>query len=71
MIVATEKQKSLWLQAEQAALEAVKLAGVEVIVPDKQPFMSQVVDLHAPHADTQIGHYLTAIKQLRHQQLED
>ncbi|MEM6395167.1 MAG: TRAP transporter substrate-binding protein [Bacteroidota bacterium] len=38
---ATTYQRALWQEAEAEALEAVEAAGVEVIRPDKQPFMEQ------------------------------
>lgn len=35
-------QRQLWYQSEMEALAAVKAAGVEVIYPDKTPFMARV-----------------------------
>lgn len=41
-----QRQKKLWDQAQTEALEAVKEAGVEVIRPDKKPFMEKVQPLY-------------------------
>lgn len=38
---ATTYQRALWQEAENEALQAVKAASVEVIRPDKQPFMDK------------------------------
>ncbi|MER2493453.1 TRAP transporter substrate-binding protein [Catenovulum sediminis] len=57
-----ELQKELWLAGEKYALEEVKKAGVEVIYPDKNPFMAAVKDFHASFDGTLIGRYLNAIK---------
>jgi tripartite ATP-independent transporter DctP family solute receptor len=38
-------QKNLWQEATEEALTAVKNAGVEIIYPDKQPFMEKVQPL--------------------------
>lgn len=40
-----EFQKKLWQEATEEALSAVKKAGVEVIYPDKKPFMEKVQPL--------------------------
>ncbi|MCJ8319966.1 MAG: TRAP transporter substrate-binding protein [Colwellia sp.] len=61
---AVEFQKSLWMKAEENALEAVKVAGVEVIYPDKQPFFDAVAPFHATFKDTEIGELLQKIKQV-------
>lgn len=39
-------QRGLWNEATQTALDAVRAAGVEVIVPDKVPFQQRVVTLN-------------------------
>ncbi|WP_075604122.1 TRAP transporter substrate-binding protein [Saccharicrinis aurantiacus] len=36
------KERELWRQAEEHALEIVKDAGMEIIIPDKEPFMKMV-----------------------------
>jgi len=61
---ATERQKELWLAAENIALEEVKKAGVVVIYPDKQPFFDAVEPFHASYKNTMVGEYLERIKQV-------
>ncbi len=39
-------QRQLWQEQTAAALAAVEAAGVEVIIPDKAPFMARVTELH-------------------------
>lgn len=39
-------QKQLWLEAETEALETVRDAGVEIIYPDKQPFIEATRDIY-------------------------
>jgi tripartite ATP-independent transporter DctP family solute receptor len=39
-------QRQAWREAEEAALEAVAAAGVQIIHPDKEPFMERVEDLY-------------------------
>ncbi|MGD8175761.1 TRAP transporter substrate-binding protein [Marinimicrobium sp. ARAG 43.8] len=41
-----EYQKELWAEATQHALEEVEKAGVEIIHPDKAPFMERVEPMH-------------------------
>ena len=38
-------QRKLWAESEQEALDAVKKAGVEIIIPDKSTFKNQVTQL--------------------------
>ncbi|MCU4677093.1 TRAP transporter substrate-binding protein [Catenovulum sp. 2E275] len=57
-----EYQKELWLASEQEALDAVKAAGVQVIYPDKTPFINAVSGLHASFEGTLVGEYLQKIK---------
>ncbi len=39
-------QRELWAAAEAEALEAVQQAGVEIIKPDKAPFVQSVADIY-------------------------
>lgn len=39
-------QRRLWDEATQEALDAVRAAGVEVIEPDRQPFMDRIKPMH-------------------------
>src|SRR5690606_27875293 len=44
-------QRVLWAEAEQEALSAVQEAGVEVIRPDKTPFVEQVEGLYEAYRE--------------------
>jgi tripartite ATP-independent transporter DctP family solute receptor len=39
-------QRKLWYDSEQEALEGVKKAGVQIIIPDKKPFVEKVQPLY-------------------------
>ncbi|MDX1618671.1 MAG: hypothetical protein R3224_07780, partial [Balneolaceae bacterium] len=39
-------QRELWRKEEERSMEAVREAGIEIIRPDKQPFMKQVEPLY-------------------------
>lgn len=39
-------QREAWAQAEVEAFEKVKASGVEIIIPDKEPFIKKVQHLH-------------------------
>lgn len=51
-------QKQLWKTASEDALRAVQAAGVEVIRPDKQPFVAKVADLLQAYEDQPEMHKL-------------
>ncbi|AWB66096.1 TRAP transporter substrate-binding protein DctP [Saccharobesus litoralis] len=61
MADSVELQKELWRAGELEALAEVKKAGVEVIYPDKAPFVNAVKDFHASFKGTRIGNYLERI----------
>jgi len=46
-----ELQLRLWREATQAALEAVRSAGVEVVSPDKAPFVAAVEEVYEQYSD--------------------
>ena len=46
-------QRKLWAESEQEALEAVKKAGVEIIIPDKSTFKSEVTQLIESYKDNE------------------
>jgi len=48
-------QRGLWEKAEEHALEVVKEAGVEVIIPDKRPFQEAVKPIWDRYKDTELG----------------
>lgn len=55
-------QGQLWKQASDEALAAIEASGVEIIRPDKAPFMAAVADMKAKYKGTPIGDMLEAIK---------
>lgn len=54
-------QRKLWRESTRESLAAVKAAGVEVIRPDKQPFIEAVQPLHASYDGTEVGELLDDI----------
>jgi TRAP-type C4-dicarboxylate transport system substrate-binding protein len=57
-----EHQKALWRQASNEALAAVKAAGVEVIIPDKNAFRKAVAPMHESYRGTPAGELLEYIE---------
>jgi len=55
-------QRELWEKASNEALAAIEASGVEIIRPDKAPFMAAVADMKAKYKGTPIGDMLEAIK---------
>lgn len=55
-------QRKLWQESTEESLAAVKAAGVEVIYPDKQPFIDAVKPLHDSYKGTEVGDLLDQIK---------
>ncbi|WP_226704718.1 TRAP transporter substrate-binding protein [Microbulbifer elongatus] len=55
-------QRTLWQESTEESLAAVKAAGVEVIYPDKQPFIDAVKPLHDSYQGTEVGELLDQIK---------
>lgn len=54
-------QAQLWEQASNEALAAIEASGVEIIRPDKAPFMAAVEGMKAKYKGTAIGDMLEAI----------
>nr|WP_183462169.1 TRAP transporter substrate-binding protein [Microbulbifer rhizosphaerae] len=54
-------QRKLWQESTRESLAAVEAAGVEVIYPDKQPFIDAVQPLHASYKGTEVGELLDRI----------
>jgi len=54
-------QAELWEAASNEALAAIEASGVEIIRPDKAPFMAAVEDMKAKYKGTPIGDVLDAI----------
>jgi tripartite ATP-independent transporter DctP family solute receptor len=59
-----ELQKELWIALEEKSLAAVKKHGVEVIYPDKAPFVEALGPLYKELDGTVIGDYVTRIRAL-------
>ena len=57
-------QKTLWQQASDEALAAVKAAGVEVIYPDKQLFRDAVKEFHESFTGTEVGKIMQQIEKM-------
>ena len=45
-------QKQLWREATEEALRKIQEAGVEIIFPDKAPFVERVLSLYEEYRDT-------------------
>lgn len=54
-------QRDLWQRSTRESLAAVEAAGVEVIYPDKQPFIDAVQPLLASYDGTEVGKLLERI----------
>ena len=57
-----EFQRKLWAETERENLEAVQQAGVEIIRPDKQPFVEAVQSLWQEFEGTEIGELAKEIR---------
>jgi len=57
----TAYQGELWQAASDEALAAIAASGVEIIRPDKEPFIAAVADMKARYAGTEVGDVLEAI----------
>lgn len=57
----TAYQGELWQQASDEALAAIEASGVEIIRPDKEPFIQAVAGLKARYDGTDVGDVLKAI----------
>lgn len=56
-----EYQKQLWQEASDEALAAIEASGIEIIYPDKQPFIDVVAEMKAGYEGTPIGDLLKQI----------
>ncbi len=57
-------QRKLWKESEEEALREVQKAGVEVIHPDKKPFIDRVQPMHESYKGTEIYPLIQQIKQI-------
>jgi len=60
-------QRGLWLALEEKSLAEVKKAGVEVIYPDKQPFIDALAPIYKSLEGTIISDYLERVNQMKEQ----
>lgn len=58
-------QRVLWAESTRESLAAVEAAGVQVIYPDKQPFIDAVRPLHESFSGTAVGELLERIAQIQ------
>lgn len=56
-------QRELWTTETQNALEKARTEGVEILQPDKKPFVEKVASMHASYTGTPIGRALEQIKE--------
>ncbi|MBN1409077.1 MAG: TRAP transporter substrate-binding protein [Calditrichaceae bacterium] len=59
-----EHQKMLWEQSTDEALQAVQDAGVEIIYPDKKPFLDAVQPMHESYKGTPLYDLIQEIKSI-------
>ena len=57
-------QRQLWQASTIESLEQIKAAGVQVIYPDKQPFMDAMKPFHQSLKETEVGKLLEKIKRM-------
>lgn len=60
-----EYQRTLWQESTRESLAAVEAAGVQVIYPDKQPFIDAVQPLHESYEGTEVGQLLAQIAEIQ------
>jgi len=59
-------QRELWIESEKHSLEMVKAAGVQVLYPDKQPFIEMVQPLYeSSRQDPRLNELIDRISQLQ------
>ncbi len=59
-----EYQKILWQESTEEALQEVQKAGVEIIYPDKKPFLDAVQSMHESYKGTSIFELIQKIKRI-------
>lgn len=65
MIDSIAYQRKIWQESTDAALSALEEDGVQIIYPDKAPFMEAVTPMHNALNGTKVGDKLNQIKALR------
>jgi TRAP-type C4-dicarboxylate transport system substrate-binding protein len=59
-----EHQRRLWDESSDVALEKMRSAGLEIIIPDKEPFREAVKPMYEGLRGTEIGSLAEAIRQM-------
>ena len=59
-----EHQKILWKESTEEALQAVQEAGVEIIYPDKEPFLEAVQTMHDSYKGTPLYDLIQEISKI-------
>ncbi len=60
-----EFEKKLWREKTEAALVALKKAGVHIYHPDKTPFVAKVQSMYRPLEGTRLGALVKRIREVR------
>ena len=60
-----EHQKELWKESVQESLEAVQKAGVEILYPDKTPFLKAVQPMHDSYKGTPLYDLIQEIRDIQ------
>ena len=55
-------QRRLWQLENDAALESIKAAGVQIIRPDLKEFQGLASAMHSAYANTEVGNMIEHIK---------
>jgi tripartite ATP-independent transporter DctP family solute receptor len=58
-------QKKLWEEATRQALEEVQKVGVQIIYPDKQPFLSSIQSMYDSQKGTPIYDLIQEVKEIQ------
>jgi TRAP-type C4-dicarboxylate transport system substrate-binding protein len=60
-----EYQKELWKESVRESLEAVREAGVEILYPDKTPFLKAVQPMHDSYKGTPLYDLIQEIRNIQ------
>ncbi len=58
-------QKELWEEATRQALEEIQKAGVQIIYPDKQPFIQAIQSIYDSHKGTALYDLIQEIREIK------
>lgn len=62
---AVVRQRQLWQEAEQLALQKLRAAGVSIVEPEKSAFFEAVAPLHRELAESSLGPLMNQIQAMR------